>query len=147
MLSQAEENVLKQLAREKTPTVVMNPNGGGTNDTAEATARHVASLVGRTLGVAPVVVGGQIGGASHLQAAMDDSEFRKRVKHVLLKDEPTTAFIARTGLGYSQVFAMTKDEITKFVKQAEINNNDGIRAPRLHGGNSWSYDPPIEAGK
>ncbi|HXX20517.1 MAG TPA: hypothetical protein VEJ46_14025 [Candidatus Acidoferrum sp.] len=52
----------------------------------------------------------------------EDPEFHARVRHVLRPKESLMQFIARTGLGRPQAVAMSRDEITRFVENADANN-------------------------
>lgn len=71
-----------------------------------------------------------------------DHEFRDRVRHVLKPHEPLMEFVARTGLAPVEAAKMSRDQITRFVEQAERNRADEmIPRPRLE------FPPPEVAAK
>jgi hypothetical protein len=131
MLNQAEEEILKRLAREHAPRVVVNPNHttpGFDNESARVTEMYVNDQFGRA-GQQPMTVqGGQLGKTQSPQIeAEPDWDFIERVKHVMKPNEAPLEFVSRTGLGPARSQQMTKDEITNFIRQSEENALDEIR--------------------
>jgi hypothetical protein len=169
MLTEQEELALKELARQHTPTPVVNPNRttpGFDNESARAAAQHVDGLFARLgNGGQRVVAGPMDGEASVPQVRIaEDEEFLSRVDHVLLRfddgpqqvsfvgtirklfrtkrRETAGEFISRTGLGPAQAKQMTKDQITAFVAQAMRNNEDDPGAIPPHDA-TFKPRPPI----
>lgn len=58
-----------------------------------------------------------------------DVEVMGRVKHVLKPNEKFLQFVARTGLGPASILAMSREEITRFVEQAERNRAEEALPP------------------
>jgi hypothetical protein len=58
-----------------------------------------------------------------------DPEFAAKVAHVLKPGEKLMQFVARTCLGRTQALAMSRDEISRRVAQAEANRREEMLPP------------------
>ena len=106
-LTEAEVTILKQLARERTPTqrpAVKNSFEPALNITKWFEAQF--AKCNKMLPLDP----------------NDDYDFRHRIEHVLQKNEKLMEFVSRTGLSKNQALNMSKSQISAFVAQAEANN-------------------------
>lgn len=127
MLTAFEENVLRKMLEDRTPTPCMNPTHiqSEVGNTAQATGQHIQKLIANWR---PTHVTGAVlpptDNRVPLTPLSDDTEFMKSVKHVLRKGEKAIQFIARTGLSPAQAATMSKNQITQFVAQAEQNAKD-----------------------
>jgi len=135
MLTEREEQTLKQLARDHTPlakpsTPLVSP--------AQPIGDYLAREMEKARKIEP-------------QNPEQDYAVRDRIKHVLRKNEKIMEFFARVGLSRPQILAMGHAEISKFVEQADLRNAaEGLAVPRLHSGNRVqpSVKPaPAKVGK
>jgi hypothetical protein len=59
----------------------------------------------------------------------DDDAFIYKVSHAMKRGEKLMQFVARTGLGRAQALAMSRQEISNFVRQSEANAVNEIAPP------------------
>jgi len=133
MLTQQEENVLRQLARDHAPSVVVNPQVAHLPDEASGFAMLLDRW--RTAGPLRVVSGcaPTTDPDGKLRPVVgEDQVLLEKTKHVRRKDEKMMQFFARTGIGKSQILSLTKDELARLV--AVASQNEGADAPS----NTWT---------
>jgi hypothetical protein len=112
-LNQREESFVRQMVKDHTPLVAQNPVQTGESK------NHVSidATIDRALASTPKMMAADLN---------DDPFIESKVRHTMRKDEKLGQWYARVGLGRSAILAMSRDEITEFAEQAEVNNRDAF---------------------
>ncbi len=116
MLTTQEENALKRLAQELTPTPVLNPENTGWQPRGPSLSQMTEASLRRCPQMKVI-------------DPNTDHAVEHRIKHVLRTNEKLMEFYSRVGLGRAQILSMSKEEISLFVENAERNAADDVKAP------------------
>jgi hypothetical protein len=126
-----EEKILQDIVRERMPMTPVNPQTGiDTSDTSVSVGQHIKKLMARVTAPLPVIAGSAPVPTDNRitpKIVGDDEHLLAKTSHVRKPNEGIMAFVARTGLGVSQIRTMSKDEIRRFVEV--VAQNEQIAEP------------------
>lgn len=139
MLNQAEEEILKRLAREHAPRVVVNPNRGNDETSEHSVQQHINEQFRRAGNIPMTVVAGPTDGPGSTTPFIEaprDWKFEDKVRKFMDPGEQLLAFIARTGISKQDALTLSEKELEHRVMLSHERNS-----------NEWSpdRDPYIES--